>query len=77
MAPAERMRASRQRRRDGRVLVRLELHRPFVEDLVRLHLLASDHILDPDAVATAFLTFAQRAWQRSVETPRELAAGSV
>jgi hypothetical protein len=59
---AERTRASRQRRKDGRVLVSIDLEAAFIAHLVALGWLAEDHQRDRAAVAAAVRAFIRRGW---------------
>jgi hypothetical protein len=59
---AERTRASRQRRKDGGVLVSIDLEAAFVGRLVTLGWLAEGQQADRAAVGAAVLAFARRGW---------------
>ena len=59
---AERTRASRQRRKDGGVLVSLDLSAAFVARLVTLGWLAEEQQADRAAVGAAVLAFTRRGW---------------
>jgi hypothetical protein len=61
---AERMRRSRQRRRDGLRCFRLELRDNEIEALVRLRLLSPDEKTSRNAVARAMYAFLDRTLGR-------------
>lgn len=64
-----RVRRFRARKRAGQALVTINVNPPFVDDLVALGWLSADEREDRSAVGTAFLAFAQHAWDFSRRAP--------
>jgi hypothetical protein len=62
---AERMRRARERRRDGKVIARIELTPHFIDHLVDLGWLTPERKSSAVAVTRAFFDFAQCAYDAS------------
>ncbi len=77
MTAAERMRQSRQRRKDGGALVTIDLDAGSIARLIARRWLAEDRQRDRRAVSAAFATFARHALgigEIPADPPRQLAA---
>ncbi len=65
----ERVRRFRARKRAGHVVVTIVVKPPLIADLVDLGLLSAEKREDRDAVAMAFVAFAESAWDCSRQAP--------